>query len=225
MNYLRSLNKASLIAYSLITLALVIIFSTTYFVWNIDVVRDWKLVVPQQPIHAGDTIIVESRYTKLRDITPGYAKRYIDCQNKDGLTVSYQINEAIADKTAGEKKATGIEMVMPTIIPNLPATCAIRITVSYPVLPLRTVLETNTSDSFELQPKREPTSSVNESPRSTSTSQSLSQESDQSMSSSSNSTATPQSPQRDSSQETGTTQTTEDTGLINSLLKVIRGTL
>lgn len=145
------INRSKLFTSILFILSLLILGSTAYYVSDIKVIQDWKLTLPDKPIHAGDTIIVASTYTKLREVT-GEATRYVDCWTKDNILISYPINVAIADRASGVKKGTGLILVMPTVIPDLPAKCSIRVNIKYKVLPLRTVHVTNTTAEFTLLP-------------------------------------------------------------------------
>lgn len=225
MKYLpKDINWVKLTTKLMFLSSVAVLCITAYFVYKIDVLTNWHLELPPAPIHAGDSITVKSVYTKTRDVQ-GDAKRYIECWTEQDALITYPINERLADRPAGSG-GTGLVLPIPTFIPDLPTECRIRVRVAYQVLPFRTVNETVISTTFELLPPRqtakESSGNAQQSPAQSTSSQA--QASSQ-FSSSSNSTASPQSPQRDSSQETGSTQATEDTGLINSLLKVIRGTL
>lgn len=122
------------------------------FIAPVDVLRDWRIVLPQQAIHAGDEITVQSIYTKVRNVT-GHATRYIECDNKAGVSVRYQLNEAIANRGAGHQ-GTGIVLKIPDDIPDLPALCRISTAVDYPVYSFRSHYEYTASDPFPLQPGR-----------------------------------------------------------------------
>jgi hypothetical protein len=117
---------------------------------QIDVLKDWRLELPKQDIHVGDTIIVDSLYTKLMQVS-GESTRYLECKNKNGIYIRYELNKAVANRGAGTS-GTGVELVMPNTVPNVPATCRINITIEYNIYVLRTVIETANSKEFTLLP-------------------------------------------------------------------------
>ena len=117
---------------------------------NIVVLKDWKLSTPTQDIHAGDTVTLISEYTKVRNVS-GKSVRYIECQNSDRVYVRYPLNEAIANRGSGSG-GTGVVVVVPTTIPNLPATCKFTIAIEYDVYPWRKVNVSNSTNEFTLLP-------------------------------------------------------------------------
>lgn len=151
---LRNINFTRIFTKLLIVASLVVLASTAYFVVKLDVLVDWRIEIPTATeYHAGDTIVVESIYTKLRQVE-GEARRYVECETRPGVYVSYLVNEVPADRRAGSG-GTGIEIPIPRGIANLPTDCRIRISIDYPVLPFRHVTEVATSDTFRLLPERE----------------------------------------------------------------------
>lgn len=152
LNKIRGISAVKWMTISLAFLSIASLLASVYMTFSIDVITDWKLTMPDKKIHAGDTIVVESDYIKTRDVT-GKATRDIDCQNKEGSYIRYHMNEAIANRAA-RSGGTGLEVKIPTNIPNLPTTCKIAVTIDYPVLPWRTVTEANETDEFTLYPER-----------------------------------------------------------------------
>ncbi len=139
------------VSYLLFALSALILASTLYFIFSIKVLADWRITLPAGDIHVGDTVVLRSEYTKLRDVQ-GRSARYIDCQNREGVMISYPVNEAPADHAAG-KGGTGVVLSVPTSIPDVPTQCQFRISLDYPVLPFRHVTQTNHTNSFKLLPR------------------------------------------------------------------------
>jgi hypothetical protein len=160
----------NIISYVLFGVSALILAGVISLTMNVDVLRDWKITLPPGDIHVGDTVVLQSTYTKLRSIT-GTATRYLDCINGGGTNVRYPINEARADRAPGSRTGTGVILKIPTVVPNLPAKCRISIVVAYKVYPWRTVTEFQSSREFTLLPSVTP---VGESSSATQTSQSLS---------------------------------------------------
>ena len=138
-------------SYLMFALSALILGSTLYFIFSIKVLAAWRIILPTGDIHVGDTIVLKSEYTKLRDVQ-GRATRYIDCQNRAGVMISYSINEAPADHAVGNG-GTGVVLYVPSSIPDLPTYCQFRILLDYPVLPFRHVYQSNHTASFRLLPK------------------------------------------------------------------------
>jgi hypothetical protein len=143
-------SKSSIVTNIMFALSIIIFLSTVIFTMRIDVVKDWRLELPQGEIHAGDTIVVSSMYTKLRDVS-GESKRYVECKNQNGVPIRYEINQAVANRKSG-KGGTGIEIVVPDI-PNLPKMCKIQVSICYKVIPLKCSYENNETTEFQLLPK------------------------------------------------------------------------
>ena len=160
----------NVISFVLFAISAVILASVVAFTVNVDVLEDWKLKLPPGDIHVDDTVVVESTYTKLREVT-GKAVRYLECVNTAGAIVRYPINEARADRAPGSRTGTGVIIKVPAVVPVLQAKCRISINVTYQVYPWRTVVEFQSTDEFTLLPSvaREVVSSA-----ATQTSQSLS---------------------------------------------------
>lgn len=165
-----------------------ILVGVVYFAMNIQVIKDWSLTLPSGPIHAGDTIVVASRYTKLKQVK-GTSVRSLECESTPGIFVSYQLNKVAANRAPGST-GTGVVVKMPTVfagINKLPDTCHVCIALTYPVLPGRTVPYFKCTKNFTLLP-------VVSNQTSTAGSQSQTSVSEGSVSDSSFSNTTPQSP-------------------------------
>lgn len=119
--------------------------------YPVDVLDNWKITVPEKSYYAGDTAVIYSTYTKKRDVT-GIAKRYIECENQNSASIRYPLNEAVADRKAGERTGTAVVVKLPSDIPNLPTECRINIAVTYKVNAFKEVHESETSNSFQLLP-------------------------------------------------------------------------
>lgn len=151
--FFSNLTKTRVVSYVLFVLSGVILAVAIYMNMSIDVLDNWRLVLPKQEIHAGETIVVQSLYEKKLSVT-GKATRYVECENRPGVFVRYPVSEAIANRGAG-KTGTGIEILIPDNIPSLPATCKITIVIDYEIAFWRHVIEQNSSATFTLLPERE----------------------------------------------------------------------
>jgi hypothetical protein len=150
----RSVSRANLIAYTLTTLSVGILITTSYFLLNIKVIENWKLTVKQTDIHVGDTVVLESTYHKLRTTgSDSESIRYIICRNREKVWVRYELNRATANRAVGVG-GTGIPVTIRRDIADVPTTCKFNIVISYKVLPFRTVVVTNDSNEFLVQPER-----------------------------------------------------------------------
>lgn len=149
-----TISRTNLIAYGLFALSLLILAGTAYFMFNIKVLENWTLTVKQADIHVGDTVIVESTYTKLRTTgSDSEATRYIICKNSSNVWVRYEVSRATANRAAG-KGGTGIPITIRRDIADVPTTCKFSIVISYKVLPFRTVVVANESNEFLVLPER-----------------------------------------------------------------------
>lgn len=140
------------------TATLVILTATFVFTENVTVLKDWTINLPTQPIHAGDTINVQSVYTKLRPLT-GTAERYVDCKGFKGGYIRYLVNKAVANRAPAVHTGTGIVILIPMGIPDLPTQCHISIVVTYQVYPWRAITQFNQSKDFTLLPSLSPVTS------------------------------------------------------------------
>lgn len=140
----------SFIAYLLMFLSLCMIAFSIYSLIRVDVLREWSLELPNSDIHAGDTIIVQSKYKKLMEVD-GDAEHYIDCDSTSGARLSYLLNKREANRAPG-KRSTAVEITLPTNITSLPAECSIRIVVKYRVIPFKETVEINQTKDFTLLP-------------------------------------------------------------------------
>jgi hypothetical protein len=145
--------KANIITGSLFLSSAAILIGVVYFAMNIEVIKDWTLTLPNSDIHAGDTIVVASRYTKLKQVR-GTSVRSLECQSTPGIFVSYPLSKVSANRAPGNT-GTGIIVTMPEQligVQKLPDTCRVCIALSYPVLPGRTVPYFKCTKNFTLLP-------------------------------------------------------------------------
>jgi hypothetical protein len=154
---IRNASRVQLVSYFLFAASFLILLASAYMTFNVDVLKNWKLTLPEQKIYAGDKITVQSVYTKTMNVK-GESVRYLDCQNKDDITIRYPLNQAIADRAA-RAGGTGVVVVMPDTVPDLPAKCRVSIVIDYPVFPWRHVIETNETEEFTLHPVRKSSAS------------------------------------------------------------------
>lgn len=148
-----NLSRVQLLSYALFTLSAVILLMSFLLTMNVTVLKDWKLSVPAAEIHAGDTVTLVSAYTKVRDVT-GKSVRYIECQNANSVYIRYPLNEAVANRQKGSG-GTGVVVKVPESIPNLPTICKFTIAITYDVYPWRKVNVSNSTNEFQLLPKRD----------------------------------------------------------------------
>jgi hypothetical protein len=200
-------SKTNVTAYLLFLLSGVILGWTIYSTLTLDVIEDksWELILPEGDIHAGDTILVKSEYTKLRQVE-GDSERYVECRTKNNVQVAYLVSKALANRAKGVG-GTGLPIPVPENIPDLPAKCDIRVVIKYHVLPLKDVIEVKTSKEFILLPRSVAVSPDSLSAKETNLPQSsisYPEQSQSSVSSSSvNSTPIAESPQQNTSQPVG----------------------
>lgn len=150
---MRTLNKTQVLSYSLFALSAVILLVSFMITMNVQVLDKWVLRVPTNEIHAGDTVTLVSEYTKVRDVS-GKAVRYIECENRQHTYIRYPLNEAVANRASGTG-GTGIVVKVPETIPDIPTKCKFTIAITYDVYPWKKVYETNSSNTFQLLPKRD----------------------------------------------------------------------
>lgn len=194
-NPLKGKSGTQIASYVLFSLSALILAGTIYANMNIDVLKNWRLVLPEQKIHVGDEVVVQSLYEKTMNVS-GKSVRYIECKNKSDVYIRYPISEAVADRAA-EKAGTGVVIIVPQVIPDLPATCRFNITIEYKVLPWRNVIESMNSEEFTLHAKETtPSGELQETNRT----ESVENSQGLSSSSSSNNTLTPIQNQRNISQ-------------------------
>lgn len=150
---LKNITSTRIISYVLFAFSLVILSATFYVLASVRVLEDWTLRLPPGPIHAGDQLVLISEYTKTRDVD-GMAMRYIECKTRDSnVFIRYPINEAVADRAKG-KAGTGVPLVVPRDIPDLPAVCKFSISITYDVLPFKKDYQKNSTPEFRLLPVR-----------------------------------------------------------------------
>lgn len=154
-NIFIKMSKTKLLSYSLFAFSIFMLLFTFYGLASVKVLADWKLSMPEGIVHSGDQLVLISQYTKLRDVN-GKASRYIECRTKTShVFVRYQLNEAVANRAKGAA-GTGIPIVVPRNIPDLPATCRFSLAIIYDVLPFKKDYETNSTKEFTLYPAVQP---------------------------------------------------------------------
>lgn len=151
------LRIANLLSYMLFVFSLLLIVFVFIFTRNIQVLSNWNLTLPSGDIHVGDTIVVASTYVKLRQVD-GSSVRSIECQSTKGIYISTPLNKAIANRAPG-KTGTGIVATIPSKLSGitaLPDACHICVSLTYPVLPLKTVSYFHCTKDFTLLPSAAP---------------------------------------------------------------------
>lgn len=111
------------------------------------VLRDWHVTAPTGNFRVGDTIIVQSLFTKLRPVD-GVSHRTLICNHRGGSEVAYPVNDAVANHRAQSGAGVGIPVTIPLVV--TPAKCKLAISIEYKVYPFRTVTEYGTSNSFNV---------------------------------------------------------------------------
>lgn len=159
-DFLTGWTKTRVVSYLLFALSGFILAAAFYMNASIDVLENWRLILPTQSLHAGDTVVVQSIYNKKLNVT-GEATRYIECESRPGVFVRYPISVSPANRGTGNT-GTGIELKIPANIPSLPATCKITVIIDYEIALWRHVIESNSSHTFTLHPEREPSTDADE---------------------------------------------------------------
>lgn len=136
---------------ALYTLAAAIFMTTAVFLYlfvaPINVLSNWRIVAPAGNYHVGDTVIVQSLFTKLRSVD-GVSHRSLICTGAQGSSVAYPVNQAVANHAAQSKAGVGIPIIVPLV--PVPTKCKLAISIEYKVYPFRTVTEFATSNSFNV---------------------------------------------------------------------------
>lgn len=114
----------------------------------VDVLSNWSLSVDASKQYPeGSTIVVETRFNKLRSVT-GISKRYIVCDTPNRSNVRIPVNEAAADRSQSKNNNELIYLAIPQSIPSLPSTCQIEIVIEYTIYSFRKHVESVKSNSF-----------------------------------------------------------------------------
>lgn len=145
MNRLKAVNRAMYVLSAIIFSGTAIVLYL--LVSPIQVLSDWRVEAPSGSYHIGDIIVVQSIFTKLKDVH-GVSTRTLVCDNLQGSTVSYPINSAAAVSVAKKKTGVGITIVIPEVV--TPAKCSVNISIEYKVYPFKTVTEFATSNQFNV---------------------------------------------------------------------------
>lgn len=136
---------------ALYALAAAIFLTTAVFLYlfiaPINVLQNWRVVAPTGNYKVGDTIIVQSLFTKLRPVD-GVSHRSLVCTGAAGASVAYPVNAAVANHPAAHKAGVGVPIVIP-LVPT-PTKCKLAISIEYKVYPFRTITEFATSNSFNV---------------------------------------------------------------------------
>lgn len=121
----------------------------TYFTIQlapIHVLRNWHLSVPRQSYSRGSTVPLTSSSSKLRKVR-GEAHRTIECDSGRNSFVDYPLNDSPAMRLPGTQSSVS-NIIIPTSITNLPATCRIVISVTYKVYKFRKITENAVTNDF-----------------------------------------------------------------------------
>lgn len=153
INRLKQVSKVQLVSYSLFALSAVTLFFAVYMNMSVDVLKDWKLIMNQDSAYVGDTVVIESVYHKTMNVT-GVSTRYMECKNSDGILIRYAVSEAKANRASGQT-GTGIMIVVPSTIPDLPTKCRINIIIDYEIYKFRHVIESQQTKEFTLYPRKD----------------------------------------------------------------------
>lgn len=146
MNRLRALNAVLYALSGAIVIASLVV--SYLFIAPVDVLKDWQIILPDNELHVGEEVVLQSQYTKLKPVK-GTAVRYVECENDRGIFIRYPLNEATADRAPG-LGGTGIVVKLPETVPDLPARCKFSIVIVYRVYPFRDVTEFVSSKEFTL---------------------------------------------------------------------------
>lgn len=149
ITWVLNLRGMQLLSYSLFLLSLCIVVFAFLALQKVDVITNWKIIVPKESFKTGETVVLKSEYTKVRDVQ-GKSVRYIECQNRNKIWVRYPLNEAVANRGSGSG-GTGIVVKIPETIADLPTTCKFTIVIDYEVFSWKHVLEVNSSNTFKLE--------------------------------------------------------------------------
>lgn len=123
----------------------------------VDVIKNWTIHVDNTKIyHPGDTVIVDSHFTKLLDVT-GTAVRYIQCRkpapNQNEWDALYLANKvpAVQGKTANGHSTYNIGIPLNPGV--LPSTCRLYIASTYDVNEYHPAFQEHAySNTFTVQP-------------------------------------------------------------------------
>lgn len=116
----------------------------------VQVLKDWRISVSEPTYHPGETIILDSHSQKLRR-AEGESTRTIECDARTDSIVGYALNKVPAQRPPGYKD-TQTDIILPTGITDLPATCRVVISVKYSVFfGLRTIEEDAVSNNFSVK--------------------------------------------------------------------------
>lgn len=116
----------------------------------IQILKDWKISVPEKTYHPGDTVVLESHSFKLRKAR-GDSERTVECNARTDSIVGYTLNKIEAKRKPGYNQSE-TNIILPGNIADLPATCRVVISVKYTVFfGLRTIQENNVSNDFMIE--------------------------------------------------------------------------
>lgn len=114
----------------------------------VDVLRNWRVSVPQDVYRLGENAVIYSEYEKLRSVS-GTAHRFLECLNTNGAYTRYHISQGDANRPVGKGKAS-IVLRIPDEVPNIPTKCRIVIAIDYTVYSFRKVTEHAQTNEFTL---------------------------------------------------------------------------
>lgn len=166
MMWLKSIKALSLVAsISLVSAALFIAYIVLF---PVDVITNWKLSIPKTEYTLGETVVIESLYTKkINTPRDSQSERYLECKNANGIYIRYLLNKAAANRAASPSTGTGVVVTIPDKLAelNLPTSCFFSIAINYNVYPRRAEAEYNRTQNFTLIPKSTENTEGNSQPR------------------------------------------------------------
>jgi hypothetical protein len=113
----------------------------------ITVLHDWRVVAPAGTYKVGQTIVIQSLFTKTKEVD-GVSHRNLLCINPTNAEVAYPIDNAVANHQAAHNAGVGIPITIPLVV--TPTTCELQISIEYKVYPFRTVTQYATSNPFKV---------------------------------------------------------------------------
>lgn len=144
------MKKFELILANIVAAVLIVASITALFISiaPADVLKDWRISVPEKAYHPGEVILINSSSTKLRKAS-GSVHRAIECNIGKDSTVAYTVNDSAAGRSPGYAISNSA-LVIPSNIANLPATCRVIITVDYRVYLFRHINEYAATNDFTI---------------------------------------------------------------------------
>lgn len=143
------ISKLHLVNGALYTLAGSILGATLLtlllFLRPVNVLIDWRLLAPKGDAHTGQTIVIQSLFTKVKAVD-GISSRKLLCDNAQGEDISYPLSVAVADHAVQKRTGVSIPITIPAM--STPATCRVMVSIKYQIYPFRSMTQSTTSNSF-----------------------------------------------------------------------------